>query len=67
MLEIITTFEKVNELKLNYELAPRRAGDVEKIYGSVAKAKKMMGWEVQKTLAESLEDAWRWEKKLMSK
>ena len=67
VLEIITTFEKVNELKLNYELAPRRAGDVEKIYGSVAKAKKMMGWEVQKTLAESLEDAWRWEKKLMSK
>ena len=66
VLEIITTFEKVNKLKLNYELAPRRAGDVEKIYGSVEKAEKLMGWKVEKTLEESLQDAWRWEKKLMA-
>lgn len=67
VLEIITTFEKVNKLKLNYELAPRRAGDVEKIYGSVVKAEKLMGWKVEKTLEQSLEDAWRWEEKLMPK
>lgn len=64
VLEIIKTFEKVNKLKLNYVLAPRRAGDVEKIYGSVEKAEKLMGWKVEKTLAESLKDAWRWEKKI---
>ncbi len=67
VLEIIQTFEKVNKLKLNYEIGPRRAGDVEKIYGSVTKAEKLMGWKVEKTLAESLKDAWRWEKKLMKK
>ena len=64
VLEIIKTFEAVNNLKLNYELAPRRAGDVEKIYGSVAKAERIMGWKTEKTLAESLQDAWRWEKKI---
>ena len=67
VLEIIKTFEKVNKLKLNYEIGPRRAGDVEKIYGDVSKAEKIMGWKVEKTLAESLKDAWRWEKKIMKK
>jgi UDP-glucose 4-epimerase len=67
VLEIIRTFEKVNNLKLNYEIGPRRTGDVEKIYGSVEKAERIMGWKVKKTLADSLEDAWRWEKKLMKK
>lgn len=67
VLELIKTFEKVNKLKLNYEIGPRRAGDVEKIYGNVEKAEKIMGWKTVKTLEESLKDAWRWEKKLMKR
>lgn len=64
VLEIVRTFEAVNGLKLNYEIGPRRPGDVEKIYGSVDKANELMGWQTQKTLEESLADAWRWEKKI---
>lgn len=64
VLEIIETFEKVNDLKLNYEIGPRRSGDVEKIYGSVKKAGEIMGWKVEKTLEDSLRDAWNWEKKI---
>ncbi len=64
VLEIIKTFEKVNKVKLNYEIGPRRAGDVEKIYGSVEKSEKLMGWKTEKTLEDSVKDAWRWEKKI---
>lgn len=64
VLEIIKTFEKVNKVKLNYELGPRRAGDVEKIYGSVEKSERLMGWKTEKTLEDSVRDAWRWEKKI---
>ncbi|PLK45570.1 UDP-glucose 4-epimerase GalE [Emticicia sp. TH156] len=64
VLEVIKAFEKVNNIKLNYEIGPRRAGDVEKIYGSVEKAEKLMGWKTEKSLEESVEDAWRWEKKI---
>ncbi len=32
VLELVTTFEKVNHLKLNYKFAPRRAGDVTAIW-----------------------------------
>ncbi len=67
VLEIIKAFEKVNKVKLNYEIGPRRAGDVEKIYGSVEKAEKVMGWKTEKTLEDSVRDAWRWEKKIAKK
>lgn len=64
VLEVIDTFEKVNNLKLNYEIGPRRPGDVVKIYGNVEKAATEMRWKAEKTLAESMEDAWRWQKKI---
>ena len=67
VLEIINTFEKVNNVKLNYEIGARRAGDVEKIFGSVEKAKNILNWKTEKTLEQSLEDAWRWENKLADK
>jgi UDP-glucose 4-epimerase len=67
VLEIIETFEKVNDLKLNYEIGPRRSGDVEQIYGNVDKARDIMGWQVEKTLDDSLRDAWAWEKKINNK
>lgn len=64
VLEVVQTFEKVNDLKLNYEIGPRRPGDVVKIYGSVDKANNLMGWKTEKSLEDSLRDAWRWEKKI---
>ena len=64
VLEIVQTFEKVNGIKVNYKIGPRRSGDVEKIYGDVAKAKAVLGWQTQKTLEESLVDAWRWQQKV---
>ena len=67
VLEVIKAFEKVNKVKLNYEIGPRRAGDVVKIYGSVEKAEKLLGWKTEKSLEESVKDAWRWEKKIAKK
>ncbi|MBK6977808.1 MAG: UDP-glucose 4-epimerase GalE [Cytophagaceae bacterium] len=64
VLELINTFEEVNDLKLNYKIGPRRPGDVEKIYGEVTKAEKILNWKTQISLDESLADAWRWEQKL---
>ncbi|WP_234735011.1 UDP-glucose 4-epimerase GalE [Tellurirhabdus bombi] len=67
VLELVQTFEEVNDLKLNYSLGPRRPGDVEKIYAEVDKVNNIMGWKAEKTLADSLRDAWRWQQKLTSK
>lgn len=67
VMQLVKTFEKVNKVKLNYEIGPRRPGDTEKIYAITTKAQEIMGWKAEKTLAESLKDAWRWQKKITKK
>ncbi|MBN3582377.1 UDP-glucose 4-epimerase GalE [Algoriphagus aestuarii] len=64
VLEIIETFEKVNDLKLNYEIGPRRAGDVVKIWADTKKINEVLGWYPKYTLEDSMRDSWNWQKSL---
>lgn len=64
VLEVIQTFEKVNGLKLNYQIGPRRPGDVVKIWADTQKINTVLGWFPQFTLENSLRDSWSWEKSL---
>jgi UDP-glucose 4-epimerase len=61
VLQLINTFEQVNGVKLNYSIGPRREGDVEKIY---AQSDNVMKWRAEKTMAEALRDAWKWQLKI---
>jgi len=61
VLEVIKTFEKVNNLKVNYSIGQRRPGDVEAIHSNVDKAKDLMGWQSSLTLEDALRDAWNWQ------
>jgi UDP-glucose 4-epimerase len=67
VLEVIHAFEKVSGRKLNYRIAPRRSGDVEKIYASTEKAENVLGWKTKLSLEDALADAWRWQQKLGAK
>lgn len=64
VLEVIRTFEEVTGEKLLYEIGPRRAGDVISTYASVDKANDVLGWKAEKSLAEALLDAWKWQQTL---
>jgi len=64
VLEILNAFEKVNGIKVAYRVVDRRPGDVIAVYASTLKAKEVLGWETKKSLEDSLESAWKWEKKL---
>ncbi len=64
VLELVNAFEKVNNLKLNYKFAPRRAGDVTAIWADPTKANKELGWKAERTIEETLAAAWAWEKHL---
>lgn len=64
VLEAINTFEKVSGVKLNYEIGPRRPGDVVAIYANNDKAKNVLGWNPELTLDAMMESAWKWEQKL---
>jgi UDP-glucose 4-epimerase len=60
-------FEKVNGLKLNYKIAPRRPGDVVAIYADTTLANKELGWKAERKLEDTLATAWKWEKYIRSK
>ncbi|MFZ6051980.1 UDP-glucose 4-epimerase GalE [Halocola ammonii] len=62
--EVINTFEKVSGERLNYEIGPRRAGDVESIYASPEKANKELNWKTEKSLEDAMKDAWRWQQNI---
>ena len=64
VLELVTAFEKVNGLKLNYRIAPRRAGDVTAIWADPALAWSKLGWKAERSIEQTLEAAWAWEKRL---
>jgi len=64
VLEVINTFEKVNDLKLNYEIGPRRAGDVIKIWADTQKINSVLGWQPSYSLEDSMRDSWNWQKGL---
>lgn len=61
VLEAIKAFEKVSNKKLNYKIAPRRAGDVEAIYSDSSKAKKLLNWAPKYNIEEMMASAWKWE------
>ena len=65
--ELVTAFEKVNDLKLNYKFAPRRPGDVTAIWADTALANDELGWKAERTVEETLASAWAWEKRLAGK
>ncbi|HVG42073.1 MAG TPA: UDP-glucose 4-epimerase GalE [Chitinophagaceae bacterium] len=64
VLEAIKAFEKVSGQKLNYEVGPRRPGDIIAIYANNDKAKTELGWDPQYSLDDMMSTAWKWEQKL---
>jgi UDP-glucose 4-epimerase len=64
VLQVVKKFIEVTGIKLNYVVGARRAGDIEKIFADPSKAEKILGWKTQLSLADSLLDAWNWEKKI---
>ena len=63
VLDIINTFEKVNGVKVNYEIGSRRAGDLPEVWANVDKANNVLGWKAERTLEDMCRDAWNWQVK----
>ena len=61
VLELINAFEKATGVKLNYQIVGRRAGDIEKVWGNVDKANRVLGWKADTPLEDVLATAWKWQ------
>ena len=63
-LEVIEGFEKATGVKLPWSYAPRREGDIEKVWADPKKANTVLGWTAETPLDETLKTAWKWQQKL---
>lgn len=67
VLEVIQTFEKVSGKPLNYQIGPRRPGDVVKVWADTQKIEEKLGWKPQYSLEDALRDSWNWQLALPKK
>ncbi len=67
VLEVINSFEKVTDVKLNYKIVDRRSGDIEKVWANTTYANRELGWKAEKGIDEMMLSAWNWEKALQKK
>ncbi len=58
VLELVTAFERVNEIKLPYVIGPRREGDLPAFWADATKAKNLLGWEATHTVEDMCCSAW---------
>ena len=64
VLELLNTFEKVNDLKLPYRMTDRRPGDVPAVWAETSRANEVLGWRAENSLEQTLRSAWEWEKRI---
>lgn len=64
VLELINTFKEVTGIDLPYRIAPRRAGDIVKVWADPTRANTVLGWTADTPLADTLLSAWNWQKHL---
>lgn len=62
VFELVNGFERANGLKLNYKVAPRRAGDVPAVWADTTLANEELGWKAERELDDTLRSAWAWER-----
>ncbi len=61
VLEMVHTFSKVNNLKIDYQIVSRREGDIASCYADPSKANKELNWKAIYGLEDICRDAWNWQ------
>ena len=62
VLDLVKTFERVNDISIPYEITDRRAGDIAICYADTNKAKKVLGWKAEHSLEDMCRDSWNWQR-----
>ena len=59
VLELVHAFENANDIKLNFVIGPRRAGDLPAFWADATKAKNLLGWEATHSVEDMCRSAWQ--------
>ena len=67
VLELIHMFESACDVKIPYEVGPRRAGDIEQVWADPQLANKILKWKAKESIDDTLRSAWKWKQYLITK
>ena len=63
VLDMLKSFEKACEKKLEYKISPRRDGDIGANWADTSKAKLELNWQAEYSIVDMCEDTWNWQSK----
>ncbi len=63
VMEVVRAFEHASNRRIDYQIAPRRPGDVAACYADPSRAEKLLGWKATHDLREMCSDMWHWQVK----
>ena len=61
VLDMVKTFEAASGVRIPYEIAPRRTGDLARLLSDSSKAYEEMGWKTEHDLFDMCYDSWNWQ------
>ena len=61
VLELVSTFEDVNKIKIPIEFAGRRSGDCSSVIADNSLATSILDWSPKKGLSDMCKDGWKWQ------
>jgi UDP-glucose 4-epimerase len=61
VLDMIRSFETVNDCKVPYQITGRRAGDIARCWADTSLANELLNWKANRSLDDMCRDAWRWQ------
>lgn len=58
VLDLVHSFERVNQVKIPYRIVERRPGDIASCYADVRKAKELLHWSAEKNIDDMCRDSY---------
>ena len=65
--EVFEACEKICNKPIDVQIKPRRAGDPSSLVADNSKAKEILNWHATRSLDDSIESAYKWEKELQNR
>lgn len=64
VIDLIKTFERVNNVNIPYEITERRVGDIESMYSDASLANNELNWQAELTIEDMLTSSWNFQKNI---
>lgn len=64
VMEVVTTFEDINDVEVPYTIGQRREGDAIRVFADNSKIVRELNWRPKYLLADALKHAWNWQNRL---